>query len=310
MTDRFQASVLPAALVLTLLGLGASRSAGEFEAADAGSRYLALPKPGKTPERFAPGLVSTDAEHEFGSVFSADGLEFYYGVDVGGRTETRCMRFEDGAWGDAQVVLADAEYSFNDPFLSPDGERLYFISDLPLGGEGAKKDHDIWYVQREADGWSAPVNAGPAINSERDEYFMSFTRDGDMYFGSNAAAPEGRRRDFDLFVSRSVDGEFQAAERLPGEVNTPDYEADVFVAPDESYVVFSSERPGGLGRGDLYVSYRREDGTWRPAARLAAPINGPGHELCPFVTADGERFFYTSNGDIFCVDAAVLAAHR
>ena len=220
------------------------------------------------------------------------------------------MVYEDGAWSDPRVVLADAEFSFNDPFLSPDEDRLYFISDMPLDGVGPKKEHDIWYVEREGDSWSEPINAGPAINTEHEEYYVSFTRDGDLYFGSNAAAPPGRGRDFDLFVSRSVDGEFQPASRLTGEVNTEHYEADVFVSPDGSYLVFSSERPDGLGRGDLYVSSRRGDGTWGPAVHLDAPINGPGHELCPFVTADGERFFYTSDGDINWVDASVIEAYR
>lgn len=274
------------------------------------ARYLSQPGPRAKPQLFAPGLISTRGEHEFGSVFSADGLEFFYGVDVGGRTETRTVVFRDGVWGEPEVVLADAEYGFNDPFLSPDGKRLYFITDMPLdGGEGAP-DHDIGYVERGVEGWSEPKDPGPSINTEFNEYYISFTSEGDMYFGSDRPGVGGEQRGFDLFVSRWADGGFQPASRLVGEVNTEHYEADVFVAPGESYVIFSSQRPDGLGRGDLYVSFRRTDGTWRPAKSLGAPINSAGHELCPFVTSDGKYLFYTSGGDIYWVAARVLEELR
>ena len=266
--------------------------------------YLGQDPPSYTPELFAPGIVSTD-EHEFGSVFSADGSEFFYGVDVGGRSETRSIVFEDGAWGEPSIVIAHPTYGFNDPFLSPDGERLYVISDSPHSGTGPKKDHDIWYAIREDGGWSDPVPAGPNINSEFDEYYISFTREGDLYFGSNRAD-----NDFDLYVSAYVDGEHQPAERLAGDVNTPHYEADVFVAPDASYLILCSRRPEGLGAGDLYISFRDSDGSWSAAQNMGEPVNSARHELCPFVTPDGDYFLFTSGGDIYWVDAMIVEDYR
>ena len=112
--------------------------------------------------------------------------------------------------------------------------------------------------------------------------------------------------DFDLYAATLVDGEFATPVALPGEVNTPDYEADVYVAPDESYVIFSSRRREGLGRGDLYLSVRDADGQWSAARNLGAPINTEGHELCPFVTLDGRYLLYTSRQQIYWVDAAIL----
>ncbi len=67
-------------------------------------------------------------------------------------------------------------------------------------------------------------------------------------------------------------GEFQPSIKLGSGINTSAYEADVFVAPDESYVVFSANRPDGLGSGDLYVSFRKQDGTWAPSKSLGKMI--------------------------------------
>lgn len=270
------------------------------------SRYLGQERPGLEPRIFAPGQASFPDVHEFGSVFSEDGLALYYGVDLGGRAEIRGIFFESGRWQAPVAVVSDARYGANDPFLSPTGDRLFFISNRPLEGDGPAKDIDIWYLAREADGWSRPIHAGPEINSSRDEYYISFTDDGTLYFASNVAADDSRRSDFDVYSARPTADGFAAPVRLTGEINTPAYEADAFVAPDGRYIIFSSSRRNGFGRGDLYLSVRRDDGTWSAGRHLGEPINTEGHELCPFVTRDGRYFFYTSDQDLHWVDAAVL----
>ena len=98
--------------------------------------------------------------------------------------------------------------------------------------------------------------------------------------------------------------------RLSDAINTENYEADVFVAPDESYLIFCSTRPGGQGRGDLYVSFRNEDGNWTEAKSMGDKINTRNLELCPCVSSDGHYFFYTSNEDIYWVDAKVIDEMR
>lgn len=145
-----------------LLSLGADpKLIREMEATGA---YMGQEKPGTTPKIFAPNFISTE-EYEFGSVFNSDGTAFYFGVDVGNYSEIRYSNLENGKWSKPKVFLS-GEYSYNDPFLSPDENRLYFISRRPLDGVSAKKeDHDIWYVEREKEGWSAPINAGTNINS-------------------------------------------------------------------------------------------------------------------------------------------------
>ncbi|GAB5523039.1 MAG: hypothetical protein Roseis2KO_09110 [Roseivirga sp.] len=272
--------------------------------------YLGQKPAGKSPKLFAPNFISTE-ESEFGSVFNATGNEFYYGVDVNGKPEIRYTRLVDNEWSQPLTILPEEPYGYNDPFLSPDEKRLYFISRRPLKGQGELKDHDIWYVERNQEGWSNPINAGPNINSEGNEYYISFTKTGTMYFASNVNAPEERRRsDQDIYYSRFINGAFQEPVRLGTSVNTPGYEADAFVSPDEDYLIFCSTRPEGLGRGDMYISFKNIDGSWTQAVNMGDKINTKHHELCPFVTADGKYLFFTSNQDIYWVDAKVIEEFR
>ena len=267
--------------------------------------YLGLTPPSTTPEVFAPGLISTEKEYEFGSVFNKDGTEFYYGVNVGGREEIRFCKLTEQGWSKPTVIMSHERYGYNDPFLSPDEQRLYFISKRALDGQGDLKDYDIWYAERQGNGWSDPINAGPNINTEGEEYYISFNKEGTMYFASNKLD-----YNFDIYSSEFENGEFQAAVPLSDAVNTTNYEADVFIDPDESYIIFCAKRPDGLGQGDLYISFKKEDGTWTSSKNMGEQINTQGHELCPFVTMDGKYFLYTSNKDIYWVDAKIIEDMR
>jgi Tol biopolymer transport system component len=244
-------------------------------------------------------------QFEFGTTYSKDLHEFYYGVEINGKAETRYTKFVSGKWTPAEKLLVHDVYSYNDPFLSPDGQRLYFISDRSLTGEGPKKDYDIWYIQRENGKWSQPVNAGSNINTSGNEYYMSFTKSGRMYFSSNGR-PDGSNNSYDIFWADIQSGEFLPAIRAGAGVNTAHYEADVFVASDESYLIFAANRPGGLGSGDLHVSFRQPDGSWSQAKSLGDTINTKTDDFCPFVTADGKYLFYASRGDIYWVSSEVI----
>ena len=184
---------------------------------------------------------------------------------------------------------------------------MYFISQKALEGSGAKNDYDIWYVEKQDETWSTPINAGPNINSSRNEYYISFTENGTMYFSSNKVTSKAEENSFDIYFSTTKDGAFQPATKLGPAINTSHYEADVFIAPDESYIIFCATRPEGLGRGDLYISFKKEDGTWTKSINMGDKINTKGHELCPFVSMDGKYFFYTSNQDIYWVSTKVFA---
>ena len=272
--------------------------------------YMGQQPPGLNRAVFAPNFISIE-QYEFGSVFSKDGTEFFYAVALGNKPIVRYSKLIEGVWSQPETILSHDKYGFNDPFLSPDESRLYFISKRNMEGTDAKEDHDIWYVERQSSGWSEPINAGTNINSSDNEYYISFTTDGTMYFASNVNAEgDTKQSNQDIYYAPFVDGEFQKAVRLPDEINTAAYEADVFVDPEEAYLIFCSRRAEGFGRGDMYISFKDENGSWTQATNMGNLVNTEYHELCPFVTADGKYLFYTSNQDIYWVGAEVIEQLR
>ena len=280
---------------------------GNPQKTNEGLKYLKQTPPSLVPEIFAPNLISKKGEYEFGSVFNKNGTEFFYAVNVNGKEQIRYSKLKGSQWTEPKTIFSNKKYGYNDPFLSPDEQRLYFISQRTMNGLDRKEDYDIWYSEKTGNRWSEPINAGPIINTDGNEYYISFTKDGTMYFSSNKNGGN-----FDIYTSKTSGSghEFQEAEPLGKAINTSHYEADVFVAPDESYVIFCSIRPDGLGQGDLYISFKNPDSTWTASINMGDTINSRGHELCPFVSQDGKYLFYTSRQDIYWVDAKILETYR
>ena len=269
--------------------------------------YIAQREPVDTPEIFAPNIISLPDRYEFGSVFSKDNTELFFGIDDNGKSEIHHTQLINGAWSTSKAILKDSIFGYNDPMLTPDGNRLFFITDQSFDRSKTKKDIDIWFIERTIDGWSTPTNAGEMINSSKNEYYISFTNTGKMYFSSNVNADEGKDYDFDIYSSIFTNGKFESPLLLDKAINSNRYEADVFIAPDESYIIFCAIRENGFGNGDLYISFKDSLENWKPSQNMGPVINTNGHELCPFVTSDGKYLFYTRNQDIYWVSTKIIS---
>ena len=274
--------------------------------------YFGQKTPLNEPELFAPNIISKPNRHEFGCTISGDGNEFYFGVDNNGVMEIHYTKLKDGVWTPQSKLFDSDTISYNDPMLSPDEKRLYFISNRSLNEDSTKDDIDIWYIEREnkQTSWSEPINLRLPVNSHLNEYYASFTNDGTLYFASQDKSVNAPSYAFDIYRSEYKKGEFLKPEQMPKAINTNRYEADVFISPDESYMIFCSIRKNGNGQGDLYISFRDKDGKWGDAVNMGNPINTEKHELCPFVTKDGKYLFYTSNNDIYWVSTKILDNYR
>ena len=291
-----------------------SRCTTNLENTDQKGHYIGQKLPGMTPEIFAPGIVSTDKD-EINAVFSPDGKEFYFSRDTykniskAGRDYTiLSMKEEARGWTKPEIVPFAGEYMNGDMCISSDNRFLFYCSDRPLReGENRKEDADIWFVERKKDGWSEPINAGTEINSDKNEWYPSITKKGIIYFSSQKQGFGGS----DIHRAKFIDGKFESSENIGEPVNSEYNEGDVFIASDESYlIVVSSNRPAGLGSGDLYISFKRTDGSWSEPANMGEPINTSSLEYCPMVSPDGKYLFFTSrrrgNDDVYWVDATII----
>ena len=240
------------------------------------------------PELFAPGVISTDA-FELGTSFSPDGRTVYFGR-IGEGFESAVIlssTFDGASWSAPAPVSFAGPYRDLDPFVSPDGRRLYFQSDRPVDGDEAK-DWDIWVSDRTAEGWGEPRNLGPPINTPSTETYPTVTADGTLYFSSDRdGAASG-----DVYRAPWRDGAFLAPESLGAPINTQEFDSNVYASPDERFLIFSAEnRAGHRGGGDLYLSRRTEAGWSEP--RPLPFVNTPAREFAPAGSPDGRYLYFT-----------------
>lgn len=245
------------------------------------------------PELFLPGIVSTGLD-ELNAAFSPDGGELYYSINApeNGLGAIVVSQRRGGSWSSPQMAPFSGRYSDYDPFFSADGSRLFFISNRPATPTDSTSDYDIWVVDRRDDGWSVPVNVGAPVNTERNEYYPAVAGDGTLYF---SAVREGGQGSYDVYRARWANGAYDEPENLGPGVNARGAEIDTYVSPDQRFVVFAAYgRRDGPGRGDLYISHRKPDGTFGPAELLGHGINSSAREYCPIGSPDGTYFYWTS----------------
>jgi Tol biopolymer transport system component len=252
---------------------------------------LGVPAAAQEPVIFAEGAIST-GEYESHPAFTPDGRTLYFCKSTPDFSFWTIVvsRLEDGKWTQPETAPFSGQYADADPFITADGEQLYFISNRP-GPTAVEANLDIWVMDQTGDGWSEPRNLGAPINSPANEWFPTLTTDGTIYFGSER--PGGRGR-CDIYSARLVNGRYETAENLGEAINTQFSEFEPLISPDESYLIFAAVgRPDGKGQFDLFVSYRR-DGVWTKAVNLGEKVNTPATEFSPARSADGKRLMFTS----------------
>ncbi len=198
-------------------------------------------------------------------------------------------------WSQPAVASFSGMYKDLEPFLSPNGLKLFFASNrINNTAKESKKDIDIWYVERVslASKWSEPKNVGAIINTSANEYYPSVTAKGDLFFTAEYKNSKGKE---DIYVSRFFNGMYTKPVSLSAGVNTEKYEFNAFVAPDESFIIFTSYgRKDDLGGGDLYISYKDQNNNWTTAKSLGKDINSNKIDYCPFVDIKTNTLYFTS----------------
>ena len=246
--------------------------------------YLGQKPPGIKPEVFAPGIVSTSA-HEFSCCFSPDGKEFYFARRHPELNQPVIMvsRLRDGVWTEPEIApFVEKQPSF-EPWVTPDNKRLYFQSGKPIPGQPGPP-MNVLYVERAPEGWGSAKNPGSPFNPAKAMHCSS-TRDGTIYTTDISQGPGSER----IAVSRLVNGKYENLERLGPPINGELQTMHPYIAPDESYIVYSSRKPSDKPSFELLVSFRKRDGGWSQPKTVDLGISAG----LPFVSPDGKYLFFT-----------------
>jgi Tol biopolymer transport system component len=244
------------------------------------------------PEIFQAGKISV-GDYESHADFSVGGDTLMFVKSNPDITKwTLCYSiYKDSKWSKPEVAPFSGQYMDADPYFTPDGKSLLFISNRPLKeGEAPKADMDIWKIENGTSGWSKPVRLSDVINSDKSEYYPTMAANGTLYFGSRR---DGGKGGADIWKSAWVNGEYATPVNLGDAINTDGSEFEPYIAPDESYMIFMASRPDDLQYADLYISYNK-NGAWTKAEKLPEPLNSSATEFSPKVTKDGKYFFFAS----------------
>lgn len=255
------------------------------------------PAPDTLPLVFLPSIVSTDTL-DFNSTFSVDGKTFFFSRSHNRKYVIFETTYKNNKWQEPVISpLFDTLYSNTDPFMAPDS-ALYFISNRPKDKNDTTADYDIYRLVKQPNGYGAPQYLN-GVNSDSTEYYVSVSRPGNVYFSSY------RNGNLDLFMSRKTNAGYEKPVNLGPIINTTYDEHDPLIAPDESFLVFPSDRPGGLGEADLYISHQ-VNGQWQQPVAMGHGINTKRYEYCPYLTPDGKYFFFSSEFNVKWVKSEVL----
>ncbi len=133
------------------------------------------------------------------------------------------------------------------------------------------------------------------INFESQKGAITVTQDGEwMLF--TARFSEGGYGNFDLYISYYTPEGWSEPQNLGDAINTEFWESSPSISPDKQVLYFSSNRPGGLGGSDIYRSNLQPNGKWGPAVNMGPTINTVGDDQAPFIHADNQTMYFTSDG--------------
>lgn len=252
--------------------------------------------PGEVAEPFAPGIISTEG-WEVEGIFAPGMNEFYFTTSKNEPFRPTIIGFrkEGNTWKKYTEFRRSGETAF-----TPDGSRM-------LMAKG--------YKERIGDGWSERKSLGPLF--DRDDWGimrLTSSAEGTYVFDDYKSGDVIR-------MSRMENGQRQPPEEMGAVVNTGAWTAHPFIAPDESYLIWDSERAEGFGDSDLYISFRQADGSWGPAINMGEKVNTDKWEAYASVTSDGKYMLFNRriddgsdddkmDVDIYWVDAGIIETLR
>lgn len=253
-----------------------------------------------TPVLFAPGIVSSEFT-DTTATFTPDGQTVYFvRSDMQENLNTILeSHLKNGKWSTPQVAPFSGWWNDSEPFVAPDGKKIFFTSNRPVTGSEPLTTifrnrtitgKNIWYVEKKGDNWNAPVHLDGALSEYRMIYNPSVARNGTLYF--SGVLPDDPTKN-QIYRSVPIDGVYGKPERMPFS-DTKWNHMDPSVDPDERFMVFAANRPNSMGgSADIYIVFQK-NGTWGEPISLGEGVNSLSLENAPVLAPDGKTLYFSS----------------
>jgi len=297
--------LLPFIIILTFVTL--STYAQQTELLKLTGPYLGQKPPGNIPEIFAPGIVSTEKNEHSAAIFSKDGNELFWSYYTKGNHIIMFMKQEKDGWTKPAELLKNCRYRMGNPFFSADWTKLIYFSDRKEKRDDGTLNIDFWYMEKQDDVW---CNAQLLIflpNSNKWQLNGCQTANGNFYFTSKV---DEKNMEFQLYISTYNGKNWEPAKPLDDCLNESAINWTPYVSPDESYIIFSSDREGvndGFNACDLFISFKDHNNKWITPINMGCNINTNELERFPWVSPDGKYlFFVRGQGDIYWVSTDII----
>lgn len=286
-------------IFLALVFIASCRAQSATVVNSSSNKYFGQTPPGLTPEIFSPGFISSE-EFEFAGTFNGDYSEYFFTrrpTLQGSANRIFYTKIINGKW--IKPVLAPfAQDIFEyEPFISPDGERLFFQSDRA----GAAGEADLWIIERNNNEWQLPKYIGEAL-ADGFVMYVTETYNRKIYFtgGFNGL--------FGIFYSKFENGQYSKPMPFPSKEKIF-RGAHPFIDPDERFIIFDMQ-PSGSGMPELFISFNEGGGSWSEPVNMGPVINKTKTEFAASISNDGKYLFFhrveKNNGDIYWVDAKII----
>jgi Tol biopolymer transport system component len=253
----------------------------EIDSLSTEGSYFGQKPPSLIPEIFAPGIISIDGRYEHGISFSPGLDEVYFSANKNDEEPSiYYSKREDEKW----ITPKKANFTKGKkvaemhPFVSPNGKTLHFIAHDSFTLPHHKESVKSWYVKRSGDSWSDAKQLDSPINDDF-VFYSNEAKNVDLYY-TNVS----KRK---MYYAPKKDDKYPEVHEL----GTGGFHG--FISPSQDYLVVNARnKEDDQRKSDIYVYFRKKDGTWSKAINLGDEVNTNFAETCPSLTPDGKYLFF------------------
>lgn len=273
-------------IILLILSSGVVKSQSEI-------KYPGNELPKDSALLFAPELINTGL---FTRDFSMtpDGKEIYFSVMAGRSAVIMVSRFENEKWQEPEIApfSGNRDYYDFEPHVSPDGNRIYFLTTRPTEGEEVKagwQNQNIFYVKKTENGWSEPQDIGSPVNTFNNEFFPSFTNNNKIYFNHSIDFT-----DVAIYCSYLDNGIYSEPQKLSFKNDSNLLLYNSTISRDERFILTCGAIKGSRNPARYYLAFNLGNNNWSDLYDLTNYLGYEGGRVASISLSPDSKYIFFS----------------